>query len=297
MPVKIIAGMTLIMSIIAFILFGKIQSKKQSDTRTLKVTTSFYPLAFLAETIGGASVLVTNLTPPGAEPHDFEPSTRTIAELENQDIVLLNGGGLEGYENKFKANINLRKTALVITGESLMSISKDPHIWLDPVLYKKEAEIITKAFVQKDPINATEYSKNMQNLARELDILDVEYKNGLRDCKQKSIITSHKAFGYLAKRYNLNEVALTGLSPEEEPSSKTLADVATFAKTNKIGYIFFEELVSPAIAETIAIEVGVQTLVLNPLEGLTNENREVGKTYLSIQRENLKNLQIALECN
>ena len=289
------AGMTICIGIITFQLLYS-RTTIQTNINTLKVTTSFYPLAFLAETIGGNNVLVTNLTPPGAEPHDFEPSTRDIAELETQDIILLNGGGLEGYENKIKANINLKKTTLIIAGKPLMSNPQDPHVWLDPILFKKETQAIAAVLITKDPVHAGEYTQNMQELSREIDLLDREFKKGLENCRQNSIISSHKAFEYLAKRYGFNEVSLAGLSPEEEPLSKTLAEIASFAKKNTIRYIFFEELVSPSIAETIAREVGAKTLILNPLEGLTNENKKAGKTYISIQRENLKNLQIALDC-
>jgi len=282
---------------ISFILLsGKVQTTKQSDTKKLKVTTSFYPLAFLAQTIGGQQVIVTNLTPPGAEPHDFEPNTRDIVQLEMQDIILLNGGGLEGYTDKIKENIDPKKTSLAIVGQPLMNDPQDPHVWLDPVLYKKEAETISGLFIQKDPSHTVIYTANTQKLIQKLDTLNIEFERGLSDCKQKNIITSHKAFGYLAKRYGLHQIALAGLSPDQEPSSKTLADVATFAKANKIGYVFFEELVNPDIAYTLAREVGAQTLVFNPLEGLTKQDYAAGKTYLTIQRENLMNLQIALDC-
>lgn len=289
--------MTLIISIFVFFLFDKVHTTKRLSMSKLKVTTSFYPLAFLSERIGGKHVVVTNLTPAGVEPHDFEPNTRTIAELETQDIILLNGGGLEGYAEKLQANIDPAKTSIIFVGLPYMDALHDPHVWLDPILYKKEAEMITKIFVQKDPDHGVFYTENMQRIGKELDMLHEAFTQGLRDCKQQNIITSHNAFSYLARRYGLNQIVLAGISPHQEPSLKTLAEVATFAKTNEIYYIFFEELVSPVIAETIAQEVGAQTLVLNPLEGLTQEDSGRGKTYMSIQRENIRNLQIALACN
>lgn len=282
--------------VVAVSLNKSILNSKQLNSNRMRVTTSFYPLAFLAEQIGGYKVIVTNLTPPGAEPHDFEPGTRDIAQLENQDLVLLNGGGLEGYADKIKENIDLQKTKLVFVGQPFMSNPKDPHVWLDPVLYKKEAKIIADAFIKIDPTNSKIYTTNAQELSNTIDKLDLEFKKKLSDCKQKNIVTSHKAFGYLASRYGLHEVALAGLSPEQEPSSKTLIEVATFAKKNKIGYIFFEELVSPSIAETIANEIGARTLIFSPLEGLTKEDVVAGKNYFTVQRANLMNLQIALEC-
>ncbi len=282
--------------IIIFVLLLNRQSPEQVGIKKLKVTTSFYPLFFLAKAIGGELVIAKNLTPVGAEPHDFEPSTRDVAELEKQDIILLNGGGMEGYTNKIQANIDTKKTSIILVGQPLMNNVKDTHIWLDPILFKKEAETITKAFISKDPLHEKRYTENMRRIVQELDVLDVEFREGLRICSQKDIITSHNAFNYLAARYGLRQIALSGLSPEQEPSSKTLAQVAAFAKEKKIGYIFFEELVNPAIADTIAQEVGAKTLVLSPLEGLTKDSEAAGKTYFSIQKENLKNLQIALGC-
>ncbi|MCX6732663.1 MAG: zinc ABC transporter substrate-binding protein [Candidatus Roizmanbacteria bacterium] len=262
----------------------------------LKITTSFYPLAFLAERIGGSYVTVTNLTPAGAEPHDFEPTTRDIAELTKQDIIFLNGGGIEGYLKNLQKNINPKKTSLIVVGQPFMSDQKDPHIWLDPILYIKEAEIVAQSLIKRDPLHTKIYTENMKNLINELSKLDSNFQTGLHNCSQKNIITSHKAFGYLANRYNLHEVAITGLSPQDEPSSKTLSDIATFAKENNIKYIFCEELVSPTIAETIAREVGAKTLVFNPLEGLTKKDEIAKQTYITIQKENLENLQIALNC-
>ncbi|MCX6731100.1 MAG: zinc ABC transporter substrate-binding protein [Candidatus Roizmanbacteria bacterium] len=288
--------LVILISMVGVFSFKKTIQVAPVQVNKLKVTTSFYPLAFLTERIGGQYVTVTNLTPAGAEPHDFEPSTRDITELENQDIIFLNGGGVEGYTDNLRKNVNPKKTLLIIVGKSLMSDPKDPHIWLDPILYMKEAEVVAKALIQKDQLHTKKYTENLHMLINELSQLDSDFQKGLNNCSQKNIITSHKAFSYLAHRYNLREVALAGLSPEEEPSSKTLSDITTFAKNNNIRYIFFEELVSPVIAETIAREIGAKTLVFNPLEGLTKNDEITKKTYVTIQKENLANLQIALNC-
>ncbi len=298
MPIKtrqIIVGTVLIFLLGLFVFYNPPTSTKQQG-RTLKITTSFYPLEFIAKTIGGMAVTVTNLTPSGTEPHDFEPSTRDIAKLESQDIILLNGGGLEGYADKIRANIDPKKTALYFVGESFMTDSKDVHVWVDPVLYKREAETVASILIQKDPAHRLLYSSHLKQLVSELDLLDRDFTEGLSSCKQRSIITSHSAFSYLAKRYSLSQIAISGLSPEEEPSAQTLVNITKFAHANKIGYIFFEQLVSPATAETLAREVGAKTLVLNPIEGLTKKDEIMGKTYLSFQRENLTNLKIALQC-
>ena len=157
-------------------------------------------------------------------------------------------------------------------------------------------EKITAGFVSIDPVNKQFYEANAKNLMDRLAGLDLEFRTSLADCKQTNIVTSHSAFRYLASRYGLRQVSISGLSPDEEPSPRQLANVAQFAKMNNVKYIFFETLVSPKLAETVAREIGASVLVFNPLEGITHEEEAGGKDYFSVQKENLKNLKIALEC-
>jgi len=293
---KITVGVFLLVSLSVFFVLFRNQKMSVNEVKKIQITTSIYPLQFLAETIGGNYVVVNNLTPAGAEPHDFEPATRDLVELGNKDIILFNGGGLEGYENKVKNIINPKKTILVIIGSGIMNNRKDPHIWLDPLLYKKEAAIVARVLVQVDPSHSSIYQANLRQLENDLDVLHNRFVQKLSNCSQNTIITSHKAFSYLAERYKFTQVSIAGLSPDQEPSSKTLADITTFAKKNNIRYIFFEELASPAVAKTVAQEVGAETLVLNPLEGITRDEINKGQTYATIQNKNLAHLQIALEC-
>ncbi len=270
----------------------------------IRVTVSFYPLFFFASQIGGDKTQVISITPTGSEPHDYEPTTQDIVQIEKSDVLILNGGQLENWGDKIKENLNGKKTVIITAAEELTTqdsqeegrIKKDPHVWLDPVLAKKEATVIAQALINVDPANKAYYEQNAKQLQEKLDALDSQFRQGLQHCQQKNIITSHAAFGYIASRYNLKQVPIAGLSPDSEPSPKQLGDVAQFAKTNNVKYIFFETLVSPRLAQTIAKEVGAKTLVFNPLEGLTKEQEEAGKNYLSIQKENLENLKIALEC-
>ena len=147
-----------------------------------------------------------------------------------------------------------------------------------------------------DPSHADIYQANAAVLTNSLDALDLEYRSSLATCAQKNIVTSHAAFGYLSKEYGLTQIAIAGLSPDAEPSAKDLAEVTQFVKKNTIGYIFFESLTSPKLSETIAREVGAKTLVLNPVEGLTQEEMTDGKTYFTVMQENLVNLKTALLC-
>lgn len=274
-----------------------------SQERKLQVTASIYPLYYFASIIAGGHATVLNVTPPGAEPHDFEPSSQDIARIENGDLLILNGG-MEAWGDKIASELEGTNVRVIIAGQDLFSqqvveegqTAPDPHIWLSPLLAKKEAENILQGFQTVDSANQADYLSNATRLESQLDQLDAAYRAGLAHCRQTDILTSHAAFGYLAKAYGLNQVAIAGLSPDAEPSARELADITTLAKQKQIKYIFFESLVSPRLSQTIADEVGAKTLVLDPLEGLTGDQIKQGKTYFSVMQDNLANLETALEC-
>lgn len=272
----------------------------------LQVVASFYPIYFLSERIAGERADVRNIVPAGAEPHDYEPTAQDMALLEKSGLIVLNGGGLESWEGDLRKNIGGNTHVIVagegltnreMTGEESEELTTDPHVWVDPVLAEKMAETIERGFATADPENAAYYRGNADQLIGDLNRIDEAYRSGLAECAEKNIITSHAAFGYLAAEYGFNQVPIAGLSPDAEPSPAKLADIAKFARENNVRYIFFESLASPKLSQTIASEVGAETLVLNPIEGLSPDEESEGKDYLSILSENLKNLQIALQCN
>jgi len=271
----------------------------------LQVTTSFYPLYFFTSQIAGDRAVVYNVTPAGAEPHDYEPTPQDIARIEDSKLLVLNGGKFEAWGDKMKDSLNGQSTIVITVGEALVnpevsgdnSLIHDPHVWLDPILAKREAETIAQELEQIDPDNASYYDGNLRELESKLDDLDAKFQQGLSSCQKKDIITSHAAFAYLAREYGLRQVAISGFSPDEEPSAQQLVKVADFAKSNNVDYIFFESLVSPKLSETIAREAGVKTMVLNPLEGLTDAEIAQGKNYFTEMENNLTNLKLALQCN
>lgn len=275
------------------------------NSAKLSVVTSFYPLYFFAERIGGDKAVVTNIVPAGAEPHDYEPTAQDMARMEKSRLIVVNGGGLEAWSDRLAKNISAKNTTIVVAGEGLLTremtedgaVTTDPHIWLDPVLAKKMAEKIALGFEAVDPEHAAFYRENAGRLLEQLDDLDAAYRNGLQTCAEKNIITSHAAFGYVAAEYGFNQVSIAGLSPDAEPSPSELARIAQFAKTNNVRYIFFESLASPKLSQTIAAEIGAKTLVLNPLEGLSDDELARGEDYFSVMYNNLVNLQTALQCN
>jgi zinc transport system substrate-binding protein len=170
----------------------------------------------------------------------------------------------------------------------------DPHVWLSPVLAQKQVTAIADAFGQADPVNKEQYRANADAFIGKLKELDQAYRDGLAAVKRKEFVTQHAAFGYLAKEYGLTQVPISGLSPEQEPSPAEMAEVVKFAKTHEVKTIFFETLVDPKIAETIAREVKAKTAVLNPLEGLTQEDLGKGLDYIAMMKQNLEALVTAL---
>lgn len=298
------------LGVIAIVALGFLFTLRDTPPQTeqkLQVVASFYPVYFFAQQIGGEHADVINVTPAGAEPHDYEPSPQDIAHIEDSQLLVLNGGEVDVWGDRVRKDIDSAKTVVVVAGEGLMTrqidhvedsseIIADPHVWLSPMLAESMVDKIADGFVQADPDNASYYQSNATALKTRLVGLDDEFRQGLVSCQSKDIITSHAAFGYLASAYGLNQVSISGISADEEPSAQELVQVAKFAKDNNIKYIFFESLLSPKLSETIADEVGAQTLVLNPLEGLTGEEMANGKNYFTEMRSNLANLQIALSC-
>ncbi|MFE9673222.1 metal ABC transporter substrate-binding protein [Streptomyces sp. NPDC006259] len=276
------------------------------------VVASFYPMAFLAERIGGDHVKVTSLTEPGQEPHDLEISAQQRTQLEKSDAALyLKGLQPSVDEAVTQSGIKTKIDAATLTTleehgsevgghaaehddehEHEEAGGKDPHIWLDPVKYAEVAEGVGKAFEKADPDHAADYRKNTADLVAELGALNTEFKNGLAATRTKVFITTHAAFGYLAERYGLTEEAISGLDPESEPSAARVKELEKMAKADGVTTVFYETLVSDKTAKTIAGDANLRTDVLDPIEGITEKSR--GTDYFAVQKANLKALRTAL---
>ena len=252
------------------------------NARKGDVIAAFYPLAFAAERIGGADFAVENLTPPGAEPHDLELTPRDVGRIQEAQVVLYLGRGFQPAVSKAVEEVHGERVE-VLAGLRLHD--NDPHVWLDPVLFEQIGRTIGGAL-----------HRPAGNLVADLQQLDREYREDLRDCQRHEIVTSHEAFSYLAARYGLQQVAITGVTPESEPSPRELAHVIQVVRRTHATTIFFETLLSPRLAKTVAREVGARTAVLNPIEGLTPDEQKRGEDYLSLMRQNLAALRKALGC-
>lgn len=285
-------------------------ARVRADGR-LAVVTAFYPLQFLSERIGGPDVHVTDLTKPGAEPHDVELNPRQVAGIADAGVVAYLRGFQPAVDDAVAQEAKGRAfdAAQVVpllpladgadgkpqpgAGHPETSHGMDPHVWLDPVRFATIADRLGARFAQADPAHAAGYTARAAQVRGELEALDREMAAGLRQCTRHEIVTSHSAFNYLAVRYGLTQVGITGISPESEPSPRRMGRIAAQAKATGTTTIFFETLVSPKVAETVAREVGARTAVLDPLEGLT----EPGADYFSVMRDNLAALHTALGCS
>ncbi|WP_433263382.1 metal ABC transporter substrate-binding protein [Micromonospora vinacea] len=282
-----------------------------ADPQRVDVVAAFYPLQFLAERIGGDAVRVTNLAKPGAEPHDLELNPSQVGEVSDAELIVYLKGFQPAVDDAVAQNGGDRAFDVTSVqplldasagghdhegeeGHAEESGGKDPHVWLDPTRLAGIGDQLAQRLGKADPDHAADYTARAGTLRADLTTLDGEFKNGLATCQRREIVTSHAAFGYLADRYQLDQVGITGLSPDVEPSPQRLAHVIEEAKEHQATTIFFETLVSPKVAETIAGQVGAKTAVLDPIEGLAAGSNG---DYLSVMRTNLRTLQTALSCS
>ncbi|MGW6915681.1 metal ABC transporter substrate-binding protein [Kitasatospora sp. NPDC054939] len=272
----------------------------------LDVVASFYPMEYLAAQIGGEHVKVTGLTAAGVEPHDLELTAKQIGTVRKADAVVYLKG-LQPNVDKAVAQSEAKHRVDATAagpleqhheeghaegdGHDHDGSAGDPHLWLDPTRYAQVAKSVGEEFAKADPAHAADYRKNTEELVGRLTALDKEFQDGLKGAKTKTFITSHAAFGYLAERYGLTQVAINGIDPESEPTPARLADVQKAARDNGATTVFFETLASPKLAETVAKDLGLKTAVLDPLEGVKDPAKD---TYLTVMKQNLTNLQAAL---
>jgi ABC-type metal ion transport system, periplasmic component/surface adhesin len=264
----------------------------------LAIVASFYPLQFATQQVGGDFVAVTSLTRPGAEPHDIELTPRDVATVSRASLVVyekgLQGavdqaveseGGDRGLDVAPAAHLDLR----------LASGTTDPHFWLDPQRYSEVATVIAGRLARIDPAHRVDYETNAKVFEDKLTALSGELTTGLASCQRRDIVTSHSAFAYFAKRFGMRQIAINGISPDQEPKAGALAAVSTYAKAHGVTTIYAETLASPAIAQTVAEETGARMATLDPIEGL-NE-RSSGKDYFEVMRSNLTALRAGQGCS
>ena len=269
----------------------------------MPVVASFYPLQYAAEQVGGTHVRVTNLTKPGAEPHDVELGPRDVITVAKARVAIFEKGfqpavddavSQQATDNALDVSRTARLTRGAAASEDGRAGATDPHFWLDPERYADVVDAIADRFSAVDPAHRSDYAANAAALRARLHALDGQLRNGLDSCRQRRLVTSHSAFGYLARRYGLTQVGITGLTPDAEPSPTALARVARMVRDQGVRTIYAETLASPAVADTVARETGARVAVLDPIEGLTKAS--AGRDYIEVMQANLRTLRDGQDC-
>lgn len=288
--------------------------ESENSTGVPKVVTTLYPLEYFTGRIGGNSVEVENLMSPGVEAHDFEPTPGDIRKLDTADIIIYNGAGLEPWMDRALSSIGGGDRIIVEASQGLADIAGgphdedeheeerdedllNPHVWLDPLNAVEMVKLVRDGLSQVNPEEADAYSSNAEAVIAELQQLHQRWQEGLASCRFHQFITNHEAFNYLARRYGLEQVAISGVSPEAEPSPGELARLTDRIEELGVRYIMSEPIVYSGLAKTLAKEVGAELLTLHPLATLTRDELDRGETYMSVMEANLANLHTALECS
>jgi zinc transport system substrate-binding protein len=287
------------------------ESSDPTSPGALQIVAAAYPFQFIAERVAGDHAVVSNLTQPGAEPHDLELTPRQVGSIASADFVIYERGFQPVVDEAVaqSQNPHVLDTTTVVPmrvhddqegsheghahegGES----GPDPHVWLDPLEVATIANSVADQLAAIDPAGAAAYRANLSRLEGELADLDARFRAGLASCERTEFITTHAAFGYLAERYGLSQIGISGLSPDDEASPARIAEVQHEAEEHGITTIFFETLVSPAVAEAVAADLGLVTDVLDPIEGITADSR--GNDYLAVMAANLGALRKANGCS
>lgn len=264
----------------------------------VRVVTSFYPLQYVAERVAGDRARVENLTTPGKEPHDLELSPQQTGELAVADLVVYEQGLQASVDDAVQQNASGRIVeAAGVAGLQPMDQvdggDPDPHFWQDPLKLADVVDAVADEMEAIDPTHAASYADNAVHARADLEQLDREYAAGLDSCERDTVVVSHDAFGYLG-RYGLRLEPIVGLSPDAEPTPADLGRLQQLIADQHITTVFGERLVSPALSQTLAGDMGVRAAVLDPIEGLTDQTS--GEDYLSLMRANLAALEKANGC-
>lgn len=310
------------------------ENRPGAGSRKLSVVTSLFPVYDFARQVARDKADVVLLLPPGTEPHSFDPRPGDILTLNHADLFFYTNIYMEPWVRKIITGISNRNLLAVDTssgiqltgrsgapghaeeahasgdGPSAAAATKespdrqgqehdavDPHMWLDPAYAIKMVENIRDGFISKDPENRVFYADNAAGYIKQLAALDDRYKTSLAGCRKKVFVNGgHFTFGYLARRYGLEYVSAYGLSPNSEPTPGAMAKVTRTLRAHGLKHIFFEELITPRVAETLGRESGAELLMLHGGHNISKDEFRQGVTFLSLMEANLVNLMIGLQC-
>lgn len=296
---------------------NKVENKSESNIDKITVYTTVFPIYDFVRNIGQDKVNLNYVIPPGVEPHDYEITPKVLKDIQNADLLIKNGLGIDNFTDKIESESDLE---IVVASEGITPRKYsdedthsheheddhsdenihnhgeyDPHVWLDIELAIKECENIKNALIEVDEENKSYYENNYNEYIKKLEDLNAKYNEELKSINKTDIIVSHEAYGYLCEKYGINQLSITGISPNQEPSLSKISEISDFAVKYNIGYVLFDGLVNPKVAETIANEANINTKVLYSIDGLTKTDFENNESYISLMNKNLETLKLVLK--
>ncbi len=310
---KLLSIVLILGAAISLVACSSSEKKSESSNNKLKIVTTFYPMYDFTSKVTKDKADISMLIDGGVEPHDYEPSPKDMAKIQDADIFVYNSNEMETWVESVLKNIDTSKVKVIEASKGIKllegdhseaedpeeheghSHAVDPHVWLDPVLVKREVATIGKVVISLDKENKDYYESNIENFNNDLDKLNQNFENSFEKATNRKFVTQHMAFSYLAKRYDLKQVPISGISPDQEPTPKELKSIEDFVKQESIETIYTESSASEKIAKTISNATGAELLVLNPMESVSKSQREAGNDYLSIMNQNLEALKKSIK--
>jgi zinc transport system substrate-binding protein len=279
-------------------------NQSSNSSKTLKVVATFYPLYDFTQNVAGNRADVSILVPETVDVHDFEPTPSSIAEIASANVLIYNGVGLEPWIQQIVSSADNPNLILVDTSQGIQTIpvspqfqsdnrTVDPHIWLNPVLAKQQINNILQGLIHADSSNADYFTQNAQAYEAKLDELNAQAINATTNTATNTFVTFHEAFAYFANQYNVAQLAILGPF-EEEPTPSDIQSVVSAINQYHLKYVGYESLENPAISQSIATETNATLINMNPIEGLTAEQKVAGDNYLSLMQQDIENIALAL---
>lgn len=299
-----------------FLLFISTACNSKNENQpndSLTIYTSIYPLQFIIEEIAGEDVIVESIYPPGVDAHTFEPTSKQLTEIAQADLFIYMGGEMESVTDTIAGALDSQNITLLELSsmEGLLEDNEtnhhhnhehahdhnnlDPHVWLDPLKMVDMAERIKKELIQLKQEDETAITERFNEFQEKMTTLDEAYNSQLQGKDNKQIIVAHAAFGYWENRYGIRQIALRGISTEQEPSQKEIVDMIQIAQENNAEYILFDQYGTDKLAEIIQDQIGLEALYLHNLEVLTEEDIKNNEDYISLMKKNLDTLDQAIQ--
>lgn len=299
-----------------FLLFISTACNSKNENQpndSLTIYTSIYPLQFIIEEIAGEDVIVESIYPPGVDAHTFEPTSKQLTEIAQADLFIYMGGEMESVTDTIAGALDSQNITLLELSsmEGLLEDNEtnhhhnhehahdhnnlDPHVWLDPLKMVDMAERIKQELIQLKQEDETAITERFNEFQEKMTTLDEAYNSQLQGKDNKQIIVAHAAFGYWENRYGIRQIALRGISTEQEPSQKEIVDMIRIAQENNAEYILFDQYGTDKLAEIIQDQIGLEALYLHNLEVLTEEDIKNNEDYISLMKKNLDTLDQAIQ--